>query len=635
MEHEPQPPVPAGSPHPPRRLVPKVCGADVELGNFIVGANPLQGTGYAASRLLLREVQGIQHSSWSRNTWNGGNHYAGQSQARGGNGYSVATAGYAVSTAYDYESQDWGRKFLPTNGGCVYVDLNHLELCIPECGSAYDFVAAWHAMLLLAREAAERVNARLDHGRRLQVLVNNSDGQGNSYGAHMNFLLARRTWDDIFHRKPHYLAFLAAYQVSSIVIGGQGKVGAENGVPDVDFQLSQRADFFETLTALQTTYSRPLINTRDEPLCVKGVYDSRERRGPSPWARLHVIFHDANLCHAANFLKCGMMQIVLAMLEAGTANPALILEDPLAAVLEYSRDPTLQARARTASGQQLTAVELQLRFVEEAEKLAAAGVFAGIVPAARDILDLATDTLQKLRSGDLDAVAGRLDWVLKRQLLERAMAQRPGLDWTSPQIKHLDFAYSNLDPNEGLYWSLEQAGVVQRLVSPARVEYFRHEPPADTRAYTRAMLLRLAGPQRVDRVDWDSVCVKLPGRFSWPSYRTLDLPHPLALTKAETGDLFASGGSLEEVFAALSGLGKDGQGHPSDPPLPPGEGRGEGESGNGYLSDPPLPPGDDRAEGESAQSRPSSTPAAPAAEPAAGAQAPLLLPGPKPPPSQA
>ena len=81
-------------------------------------------------------------------------------------------------------------------------------------------------MLLVARTAMDRANAEARQGR-IQVLVNNSDGLGNSYGSHLNFLLSRGAYENIFHRKPHQLAWLASYQVSSIVLTGQGKVGAE------------------------------------------------------------------------------------------------------------------------------------------------------------------------------------------------------------------------------------------------------------------------------------------------------------------------------------------------------------------------------------------------------------------------
>src|SRR5213593_686585 len=112
------------------RSLPKLCGADIELGNFIVGADRTGGTGAEASRALLREIEGVV-GSW-------------RCEQR------VFASGGVV---YRDEPQDWGRKFLPCNGGCVYVDLDHLELCLPEVLSAYDHVACWHAMLRIARAA--------------------------------------------------------------------------------------------------------------------------------------------------------------------------------------------------------------------------------------------------------------------------------------------------------------------------------------------------------------------------------------------------------------------------------------------------------------------------------------------------
>ena len=130
------------------------------------------------------------------------------------------------------------------------------SVCIPEVLSAYDHVAAWHAMLRVARDALDAANARQPPDARIQVLVNNSDGSSNSYGSHLNFLLTRQAWDDMFRRKLHQLLYLAAYQASSIVFTGQGKVGAENGAPRVRYQLSQRADFLERLVGTQTITAR-------------------------------------------------------------------------------------------------------------------------------------------------------------------------------------------------------------------------------------------------------------------------------------------------------------------------------------------------------------------------------------------
>ena len=544
---------------PSQDRVPKICGADVELGNFLRGAESPQGTSSVASRLLLRQVHGIAQNNWSSWGWGyGRSHTSYADEFNAEDSWGSGGGGY--------DPQDWGRKFLACNGGCVYIDLNHLELCIPEVTSARDFVSAWHAMLRIARGAQHAANALLKRQYRIEVLVNNSDGLGSSYGSHLSFLLSRRTWDAIFIRKLHYLLYLASFQASSIVVTGQGKVGAENDAPEVDYQLSQRADFFEAITGLQTTYRRPLVNSRDEALCGTPSYvyssqDGSRWRQRSKLARLHVIFYDSNLCHVACLLKVGMMQIVLAMLEEGQIRPELILDDPLDAIIRFSHDPTLQSKARTAAGQRLTAVEMQLRFLEEAQRFYERGGCEGVVPGAQQILALQADTLGKLRRGELDALVGRLDWVLKLRALEHAMARwkkqhatarRPELTWHSPEMKHMDHLYASLDPH-GLYWAYEKDGLVERVVEEQDIDRMVRQPPADTRAYTRAMLLRQAGPERVQHVDWDSVEFKgTSGSTGWPLHRTVKLSHPAGMGHNETGHLFTVGRSLDEILDELT-----------------------------------------------------------------------------------
>ncbi|MDH4066187.1 MAG: proteasome accessory factor PafA2 family protein, partial [Acidobacteriota bacterium] len=339
--------------------VPKILGSDVELGNFIDGAESRSGSGGAASRLLLREIPGIAA------------------------GASAGAASWGAASA-----QDRGRRFLPGNGGCAYIDLDHLELATPEALSAYDHVAHVQAMLRLARGAVHRVNARMPDGYRVRALANCSDGHGHSYGAHLSVLLTRSAWDDIVRRKPHHLACLAAFQASSIVFTGAGKVGSENGRPTADYQLSQRADFLETVLGEQTTFGRPIVNARDEALCGPSwTQDSRDARGPE-LARLHVICFDATLCQVATLLRAGTMQIVTSMFEAGRVPTPLALDDPLEALQRWSHDPSLRAGARLVSGEAVTAVELQQRFLDEARACDATRGFDGIVPRAGDILAL-------------------------------------------------------------------------------------------------------------------------------------------------------------------------------------------------------------------------------------------------------
>ena len=81
-------------------------------------------------------------------------------------------------------------------------------------------------------------------GAELVVYKNNSDGKGNSYGCHENYLMSR---DTPFGRiasqiTPHF--------VTRQVFCGAGKVGCEQSgrePADVPFQLSQRADTLDML----------------------------------------------------------------------------------------------------------------------------------------------------------------------------------------------------------------------------------------------------------------------------------------------------------------------------------------------------------------------------------------------------
>jgi Pup amidohydrolase len=478
--------------------VPKLTGADIELGNVILELEPSAHPGSRAfadttddeaARALLAEIDGLPWASLARQS--------GRAE----------------------DPRDWGRKYLSSNGGCVYVDLSKCEVCIPEVLDAADHVAAIRAMLAIVRRAQEAANAKLPAGRRLQVIVNNTDHQSHSWGSHLNLLTTRRTWERVVDRADPALHVLAAFQASSIVITGAGKVGSENGAAPVDYQISQRADFFETLRGEQTTHHRPLINTRRESLC--GRRDDL--------ARLHSIFFDSTLAPAAGLLRVGMMQIMLAMLEAERIDARCMLARPLVAVRRWSHDPTLHARARTAAGAELTAVELQLRFAAEAERFVAAGECDGVVPGAAEIVALWADTLAKLERGDFAALTGRLDWVLKRALLSAVMDEHPDLRWDAPALRHLDLLYASLDPAEGLYWAVERSGAIEPVIDAARIAQLTEMPPADTRAWGRAMLLRALDPAAIVNVDWDAITV-LPSRPGDPP-RRLYLSDPLGFTR--------------------------------------------------------------------------------------------------------
>jgi hypothetical protein len=188
-----------------------------------------------------------------------------------------------------------------TNGARFYVDHAHPEYSSPECASALEAVRFDVAGEFVLRRAVAAASQLPSAESAFVVYKNNSDGKGNSYGCHENYLVDRRlSFDAIVDACiPHF--------ITRSIFCGAGKVGTERleeGTVETPFQLTQRADFFEELVGLETTVKRPLVNTRDEP-----------HADPRRFRRLHVIIGDANMSEVATFLKLSTTALVLAMAE--------------------------------------------------------------------------------------------------------------------------------------------------------------------------------------------------------------------------------------------------------------------------------------------------------------------------------
>jgi Pup amidohydrolase len=509
----------------------KVLGADFELANALEGPDRTERNVHEAARRLLEEIPGYPR----RRSWHG-------------------------------TTIEWGRRFLASCGGSAYIDSDHLEINLPEHTRAEDHAAILHAGLRIARGAQVAATAKLQPGDRLNVMASVSDGQ-QSWGHHLNVMVRRELFDDLFTRRPHLAGFLATHLATATVFTGQGQVGAGNGQAACDFQLSQRADWFEELVGHQTTYRRPLLNLRDEPHAGNGL------------ARMHIIFFDNVLCPVANYLKAGTTQLVLAMAEAGWADPGLLLDDPLAAAAVVSRDLSLRHLLPLARrGRPWSAVEVQKALAERAAEFVASGEVGESVPGAQAIVDFWHSTLDLLARRDLPALARRCDWALKYLLLDRQRGRR-GLSWQSAEVKCLDLRYASLDPDEGFFWQMAAAGLVDDLPAPERVQRFCNEPPDDTRAYLRAHVLRRFGDQVLD-LDWDKVRFAVQTDRSWSAHATLPMPDPAGFGREASAPLLKRCASLRELVEAIGPEERDpssgwgwsnqawGERHPCWLPLP-------------------------------------------------------------------
>jgi len=391
-------------------------------------------------------------------------------------------------------------------------------------------------------------------------MVENTDRATSSWGGHINVMVTKQLHKQLVGhgRKLSALYALASFQASSVIITGAGKIGAENGEPAVGYQLSQRADWLECMTGIQTTINRPMVNSRDESLV--GTY---------PASRLHIIFYDSNLCHVATFLKVGMLQIVLAMLEDDEFPRTLIYNDPLTATKIISRDPfAKEIEPELFIGGSMSAVDHQSEILDEAMKYCRQydGDFNTIVPEYQKILKLWDDMLLLLDNEDLPALVGKLDWVTRKQIIDDYIEDEPEttFDYTSDKIQVLDLMYANLDPSIGLFWNCLDHGLITEMVSHDDIEDFVHNPPTETRAWTRGQMVQLSqepNPEvTVKSVDWDRMSVEVDVKGSLTRRFILDLSNPLSFTQEITDPAFLKyeqKGKPKKLLKALKEIGEN------------------------------------------------------------------------------
>jgi proteasome accessory factor A len=418
-----------------------------------------------------------------------------------------------------------------TNGARLYVDHAHPEYSTPECTNPRAAVI-WDKAGERVMAAAAIKAATVPGAAPIQLYKNNTDNKGASYGCHENYLMRRATpFADIVRN-------LTPFFVSRQVVCGAGRVGQGADGRNEGFQISQRADFFEVEVGLETTLKRPIINTRDEP-----------HADPEKYRRLHVIIGDANLSEISTYLKLGTTALVLAMIEERFLDGDLALETPVAELRAISHDPTCRHLVTLRDGRRMTAVQLQMEYLDRARKYTEDRYGADVDEMTADVLNRWESVLGRLAEDPM-LTSRELDWVAKLELLE-GYRTRDGLGWGHPRLQLVDLQYADVRPERGLYNRLAARGRMVRIVSDEEVTRAMENPPDDTRAYFRGRCLQKY-PDSVAAASWDSVIFDIPGHDSLQRVPTLE---PLRGTKAHVGDLIDRCRTATDLVAALTGQG--------------------------------------------------------------------------------
>jgi proteasome accessory factor A len=370
------------------------------------------------------------------------------------------------------------------NGARLYLDVgSHPEYATPECDLLEDVVthdkAGERILDSLIASAEDRLRDEGIKGS-IYLFKNNTDSAGNSYGCHENYLTTReREFSDYADA---FIPFLVTRQIYT----GAGKVlQTPRGAV---FCLSQRAEHTWEGYSSATTRSRPIINTRDEP------HADAER-----YRRLHVIVGDSNMSEYTNFLKVGVMILMLRIFDAGELSiPDLAFEDSIRAIREISHDITCKRTVRLANGKEMSAFDIQSAYLDVARTFADAHE----LPAQElRVLEMWEHCMKGIEA-DPFSLGRECDWVIKHNLIE-AYRERHSVALGDPNVALIDLQYHDLSPSRSLFYRLQARGVVERIVTDDKIATAMVEPPQTTRARLRGDFIRKAKERRRDyTVDW-------------------------------------------------------------------------------------------------------------------------------------
>ncbi len=440
-----------------------------------------------------------------------------------------------------FNRYDSNRHWLP-GGGCQYCDLGKVEVCSGETLASSDYAARHLANLKIA-EAARRAAEAAKPGARYQLSAANVDPRdpATSWGTHFNVQIDRCLWEDLHHdlRRPNVLAFVVSALAASTVMFGSGYLLPLAG-GEVIYSLSARAPHLSKLNSLSTTvaFARGILNSR--------------RQGFSEEERQHLINFDYSPLSAR--LRCVVVQALFAAAEEGYCG--LNLLDPVKALRTWSFGLDMQSgrlaeTATLADGRRLTLPQYMRELCTVLLEMVSSGLIGeDVVPEAGELLPLVIELTHQLEAGALARCARHLDWAIVLLFVLNSCTGND-VSWGDPATRLACFDYSNTDPERGWFWKLWEAGEIDPLVTPEEVDRAIVEPPAESRAWARAAMVRRFGDQ-ITAIDWDHVELRRENATSrWANRVRIELPELESLNRAEFEPIVSQARDVDHLVELL------------------------------------------------------------------------------------
>ena len=439
-----------------QRFVP--CGLETEFGVICRGEDPW----FAGRRFVFNLAHPDMGSDKSGMAWDPSARLSDKARSAKDESYQDEDHEFFYERAWRE-----GRNHLLQNGARFYDD-GLAELSTPLCHDPAMAVVWSRAGFRWIDDLRKKYKEVL--GKEYKIYRNNVAPRGDepvmgfrrrrvSYACHENYTVSRRVPLNVL------ISVFGPWFVLRPPIVGAGKVGADEHTPWADFQMSQRADFFDNLYGPQTTSDRPIYNTRDTPYADKILY-----------RRMHVINGDSNMCELPEYLKIGLTSILVMMVEDGRMDNRFELLDPVESFWEVSRDlefrELLDFRNRRERKTSLDCLkeyaDLFWNYLETCQPNNE--IYKDVVRRFFDLLDL-------LETRDLRALFGKSDWATKLFIIKGA-CERKGQEFRSDFATTLDRQYSDNDHENGLFFRKVQGDQLTfRICDDEKIRQAMLAPP--------------------------------------------------------------------------------------------------------------------------------------------------------------
>ncbi|MBI4837076.1 MAG: proteasome accessory factor PafA2 family protein [Candidatus Portnoybacteria bacterium] len=438
---------------------------------------------------------------------------------------------------------DSGISFLPS-GFRLYLDCYHLEISSPGCANIHDLIVSSR----VAEKMLNRMRCLLENhlnenqkGHRVKIFKDTTDRQKASYAGHENYLIHRKSFhlltDEVTNKTLQFASFVGPWRIP---LTGAGKLGSQNDLPPTYYQISQRADWIEKIIGIDTTFRRPLINTRDEAHAKYTLVNGKKAQV----ARLHHICGEPNMSPASARMRFGYTSLFLLGLQDDIFDEIqdnIIAANPVEAMHIVSRDILGRETIELMNGKKAKFYEV-LRVINDCLRW----YFMELREPTQEQLDLLDemeyycDSFAKGPKFYLNKLM-ELDWIHRLQLCNLVAG--------GPEKKYTDLAYSDIDPDESGYYQdlefLKESNEVKErdLIDEKEIDRRFENPPTTSRDFLRGNILKKFPAQKSD---WETIRL--------PNWDTLYLEDPHRGGKDEIGDLVENSDNGRELFEKLKTL---------------------------------------------------------------------------------